>query len=198
MFLEAVLLGLLVGWLMGGRSLSVGTFEFKGWVLIVIGFLLQMLPMLLGRMSWMSHNGHVIGFVTMILVFFIVVLNINKRGFWLVAIGAALNLMAMAFHGLKMPVLLSGLKKAGHLELLESITNNAVLNYMGIESLARWSDYLGKVIVLPNFYPLAQVITIGDLLMSVGLFLFIVGQMTSSQHFRTKGRMVKTYYPTKY
>lgn len=198
MFLEAVLLGLLVGWLRGGRSLNIGSFEFKGWVLIVIGFLLQMLPMLLGRMNWMAHNGHLIGFATMVLVFIIVVWNIDKHGFWLVTLGAALNLVAMMFHGLRMPVYLTGLQKAGHLELLDSIKNNAALNYTGVEHLTRWSDYLGKVIALPDFYPLAQVVTVGDLLMSVGLFLFIVGQMTSNQHFRNKGRMVNTFYPTKY
>ena len=198
MFLEAVLLGLLVGWLRGGRSLNIGTLEFKGWVLVVIGFLLQMLPMLLGRMSWMAHNGHIIGFATLVLVFFIVVLNGEKRGFWLVATGAVFNILAMTFHGLKMPVSLSGLQHAGHLEMFESVSNNAVLNYIGLAHLTGWSDYLGKVIVLPHFYPLAQVVTVGDLLMSAGLFLFVMGQMTSSHYFRSKGRMVNTFYPTRY
>lgn len=195
MFLEAVLLGLLVGWLRGGRSLNIGNLEFKGWVLIVIGFLLQMLPMLLGRMSWMAHNGHIIAFATMVLVFFIVVLNGDKRGFWLVASGAVLNILAMAFHSLRMPVYLPGLQKAGHLELVESISNNAVLNYTGLDQLAGWTDYLGKVIVVPTFYPFAQALSLGDLVMSAGIFLFVVEQMTSSHHFRGKSRMVNTFYP---
>ncbi len=198
MFLEAVLLGLIVGRLRGGRSLNIGSFEFKGWVLIVIGFLLQMLPMLLGRMSWMTHNGHTIAFATLILVFFIVMLNGKKRGFWLVALGAFLNILAMASHGLKMPVSLSALRGMGHQELVESLSNSAVLNYTGLERLTQWNDYLGKVIALPSGYPLAQVISLGDILMSVGLFLFIVGQMTASQHYRNKGRMMNTFYPTKY
>ncbi len=198
MFIEAVVLGLLAGWLRGGRSLNIGNLEFRGWVLIVIAFLLQMLPMLLGRMSWMAHNGPVIAFSTLVLVFFIVMLNGRKPGFWLVALGAVLNILAMAFHGLKMPVYLPGLRSAGHTELLESITNNAVLNYTGLEQLSQWGDYLGKVIVLPHFYPLAQVITAGDLLISVGIFLFVMGQMTMSMHFRSKSRMVNTYYPKGY
>lgn len=198
MFVEAVVLGLVAGWLRGGRSLNIGNLEFKGWVLIVIGFLLQMLPMLLGRMSWMAHNGPLIAFSTLVLVFVIVVLNGRKPGFWLVALGAVLNILTMAFHGLKMPVYLPALRSAGHTELLESITNNAVLNYMGLEQLSQWSDYLGKVIALPHFYPLAQVITAGDLLMSVGIFLFVMGQMTTSMHFRSKSRMVNTYYPKGY
>lgn len=195
MFIEAILLGLLAGWLRGGRSLNIGNLEFKGWVLIVIGFLIQMLPMLLGRMSWMAHNGPIVAFSTLVLVFFLVLLNWDKHGFWLVALGAVLNILTMAFHGLKMPVLLPELRNAGHLELLESVTNNAVLNYTGLEQLSHWSDYLGKVIILPNFYPLAQMLTLGDVLISMGLFLFVMGQMTTSLHFRNKGRMVNTYYP---
>lgn len=195
MFIEAVLLGLVAGWLRGGRTLNIGNLEFKGWVLIVIGFLIQMLPMLLGRMSWMAHNGPVVAFSTLVVVFFIVVLNFDKRGFWLVAVGAVLNIVTMAFHGLKMPIYLAGLRNAGRVELLDSVTNNAVLNYVGIETFTQWSDYLGKVIVLPSAYPLAQVITVGDALMSIGLFLFVMGQMTSSVYSRSKSRMVNTYYP---
>lgn len=197
MFLEAVLLGLLAGRLRGGRSLNIGSLEFKGWVFIVIGFLIQMLPMLLGRMGWMAHNGHIIAFATMVLVFFIVLLNGEKRGFRWVAAGAFLNILAMGFHGLKMPVYLPALKSSGNLQLLDSVTNSAVLNYTGLAQLSQWSDYLGKIFPLPTFYPLAQVITAGDILMSVGLFLFVMGQMTSSQHFRSKTRMMSTFYPMK-
>lgn len=195
MFFEAVLLGLLAGRMRGGRLLNIGSVEFKGWVLVMIGFLIQMLPMLLGRMSWMAHNGHIIAFATMLLVFVIVVLNLDKRGFRFLAAGAALNILAMMLHGLKMPVYLAGLQKGGHLQLFESVSNSAVLNYTGLAQLTNWSDYLGKVIVLPQFYPLAQVISVGDILMSAGLFMFAMGQMTTSQYFRSKTRMMNTFYP---
>lgn len=195
MFLEAVLLGLIAGRLRGGRSLNIGSLEFKGWVLIVVGFLLQMLPMLLGRMSWMAHNGHIVAFATMVLVFFIVVLNFDKKGFWLIALGAVMNIIAMATHGLRMPVLLSGLVRAGRTEMVESLSNNAVLNYTALERLSGWSDYLGKVIVMPDAYPLTQALTPGDVLMSLGIFLFVMGHMTSSHYFKSKGRMMNTFYP---
>ncbi len=195
MFLEAVLLGLLVGKLRGGRSLNIGNLEFKGWVLILGAFLLQMLPMLLGRMGWMARNGHVLAFCTLILVFFIVVWNSDKRGFWLIALGAVSNILAMTTHGLKMPVFLTGLQNAGHMELVDSITNNAVLNYTGLSQLTDWSDYLGKVIVLPDFYPLAQVVSAGDIMMCLGIVLFVSGQMTISHYSNTRGRMMNTFYP---
>lgn len=195
MFLEAVLLGLLAGRLRGGRTLNIGTLEFKGWVLIVIGFLLQMLPMLLGRMSWMAHNGHIVAFATMLLVFFIVVLNSDKRGFWLVTLGAVLNIVAMATHGLRMPVYLKALAGAGRVEMMESLANDAVLNHIGLEQLAHWSDYLGKNIAIPAPYPLAYALSVGDVLMSIGIFLFVMGHMTASHYFKSKGRMMNTFYP---
>lgn len=195
MFLEAVLLGLLVGKLRGGRSLNIGNLEFRGWVLILVAFLLQMLPMLLGRMGWMARNGHVLAFCTLILVFFIVVWNCDKRGFWLVALGAVSNILAMTTHGLKMPVSLTALQNAGHAELVDSIANNAVLNYTGLTQMTGWSDYLGKMIALPDFYPLAQVISAGDIMMSMGIFLFVSGQMTTNHYSKSQGRMVNTFYP---
>lgn len=195
MFLEAVLLGLLVGKLRGGRSLNIGNIEFKGWVLILVAFLLQTLPMLLGRMGWMARNGHILAFSTLILVFFIVVWNCDKRGFWLVALGAVFNILAMTTHGLKMPVFLGALQSAGHVELVDSIMNNAVLNYTGLVQLTGWSDYLGKVIAFPDFYPLSQVISVGDIMMSLGIFLFVSGQMTASHYSKSRGRMMNTFYP---
>ncbi len=195
MFLEAVLLGLLVGRLRGGRSVNIGNIEFKGWFLVVIAFLLQMLPMLLGRMGWMARNGHMIAFCTMLAVFGIVIWNAEKRGFRLIVLGTAANLLTMGLHGLKMPVLLPALQNAGHLELVESITNNAVLNYTGLSQLTGWSDYLGKVITLPAMYPLGQVVSVGDLVISVGIFVFVSGQMNASLYSKAKTRMVNTFYP---
>lgn len=195
MFLEAVLLGLLVGKLRGGRSLNIGNLEFKGWVLILVAFLLQTLPMLLGRTGWMARNGHILAFSTLIMVFFIVVWNCDKRGFWLVGLGAVSNILAMTTHGLKMPVFLGALQNAGHVELVDSIMNNAVLNYTGLTQLAGWSDYLGKIFAFPDFYPLAQVISMGDILMSLGIFLFVSGQMTASHYSKSRGRMMNTFYP---
>lgn len=197
MFLEAVILGLLVGKLRGGRVQSIGNLEFKGWLLMVVLFLIQTLPMVLGRMSWMAHRGHIIAFSTMVLLLAIVVMNLDKRGFWLVALGALLNILAMVFNGFRMPVYITALQESGRTELVESVVNGAVLNYFPVEVFGNWSAYLGKIIALPSGYPIAQMLSVGDVLISLGFFIFVVGQMTASHYFRTKGRMMDTFYPTR-
>lgn len=195
MFLEAVLLGYLVGWLRGGRSVNIGSVRLKGWLFIVVAFLLQMLPMVFGRMAWMYEHGNLVAFLTMLMVFFVVVLNIEKRGFWLIVLGATLNLLAMGTNGLKIPVSLTGLAVHGRMEFLESVVNGSVLNYIGFSELSSWSYYLGKIFVLPKYYPLVPFVSVGDLAISLGIAIFVYSYMVSSPFSRSRSQMVASMYP---
>jgi len=194
MFAEAVLLGLLVGALRGGRITNLAFSNIRGWMLIIVGFLLQMVPALFGRSGLMDRWGHVIAFLMVLLIVPVVFLNLEKKGFWAVGVGTVLNLIPMLTHGLRMPILLRSLQVTGRQEMLTSMKSGAVLNYVGLEHLHGWTSYLGKVIPLPKFYPLAQVLSVGDLFISLGLFLFIYWEMTSRSSFKSRSQMVSMPY----
>jgi hypothetical protein len=87
----------------------------------------------------------------------------NRRvpGMWLVAIGAALNLLAIAANGGVMPASPEAAAAAG-LPAADGFENSAVL---GDPRLA----FLGDVFAIPASWPLSNVFSIGDVCIGAGL-----------------------------
>ncbi len=190
MFFEAVAIGLLIGYIRGGRMLNIGNMHIRGWILIIVSFVLQTLPIFLSAIPVVDTYGHVISFTAMILMFVVVIINIDKKGFWLVALGALMNLLAMGFNGLLMPVNLEGFSYIGLADIVEGVKSGEVINYISLEYVSDWTQNLGKMITLPKYYPLAKVISIGDLVMSLGVFWFTQSEMLEAYHFKSRSKMV--------
>lgn len=190
MFFEAVILGLLIGYVRGGRMLNIGNMHIRGWLLVIIAFVLQIVPIFLGVVPIIGNYGHVISFSAMILMLLVVCINLDKKGFWLIALGAVMNILAMSFNGLLMPVSLESMNYIGLTDVVEAVKTGQVVNYMSIQEVAHWSQYLGKTLSLPKMYPLAKVISIGDLIMSLGVFWFTQTEMLQAYHFKSRSKMV--------
>ena len=190
MFFEAIGLGLLIGYIRGGRMLNIGNIHIRGWLMIIIAFLLQTLPIILGVIPWMSKKGPVFSFTAMVIMLMVVVLNLDKKGFWVIGFGALLNMIAMAYNGLLMPIDLNGLFAVGFQDIVESVGNGTVVNYISLDNVSHWSKFLGKTIVLPPIYPLAKVISFGDIAISIGVFWFVQSEMIQPYHFKSKSKMV--------
>lgn len=190
MFIEAIIIGLLIGFIRGGRVLNIGNMDIRGWLLVVIAFVLQMIPIFFGFISVVSSVGHYISFFAMLLMLVAVLVNVEKKGFWIIALGAIMNLAAMGFNGLLMPVSLDGLAYIGFADIVEAVKLGDVVNYISIENTSHWSLYLGKILTLPRLYPFAKIISFGDIIMSIGLFWFTQSEMIHQHHFKSRGKMV--------
>lgn len=90
-------------------------------------------------------------------------LYLNRRlpGLWLVAVGAVLNLVAIAANAGVMPATRGALATAGVLPSGEVFANSA---YVANPNL--W--FLGDVFAIPSSWPLANVFSVGDVLVAMG------------------------------
>lgn len=111
------------------------------------------------------------------------------RTFRSAPIGALLNVLAMVLSGFRMPVTEAALLRAGMQSLLETIQDGSVINYVLVTSTDGLAYYLGKVIAIPDIYPLSKLFSAGDLLISAGLAYFIQDTMLN-QWFRKSGSMI--------
>lgn len=112
---------------------------------------------------------------------------------WIILIGAILNFIVVIMNGNKMPISFDGLKIAGLQNIIEGIKNGEITNYMSIEQVTNWTKHLAKYIVIPKPYPMAKVISIGDVFMSLGIIFFVQGQMMKP-YLVAKSRMVSVGY----
>ncbi len=196
MFLEAVILGIILGLVRKGKLSNLGITNIRGWFVIIIAFFIQILPVITISVEFIKPYEKYTYIFSMVLLLVVVIINLDKKGFSIMLTGLILNSIVVIMNGFKMPISFEGLRLAGMVDTIEAITTGNIINYMGLNMVTTWTKYLGKFIVIPKPYPLAKVISVGDIFMSLGIIFFIQGEMVKS-YFAMKSRMIRMGYKTK-
>jgi hypothetical protein len=95
-----------------------------------------------------------------------VAMNLRLRGMWVVGLGGLLNFVAIAANGGVMPASSSALRDAGR-----RVTSSSFENSTAVRG-ARLS-FLGDVFAIPSSWPLANVFSVGDVLIAVGVAIVV-------------------------
>lgn len=198
MFLEAILLGIAIGILRKGRLGNLGDMQFKGLWIVIIAFLTQISPIFLARAGVMTEDQLIyLPFAAMCMMVVVLFLNLDKSGIWVIIPGALLNLAAVGMSGFKMPIDFNGLEYAGLTGVVETIQDGSLMNYVNMESVNEVARYMGKFIPLPDMYPFAKVLSVGDILIMIGVVILIQGEM-KKVYYRGTGSMVKYSYNSRF
>ncbi|WLR61348.1 DUF5317 domain-containing protein [Guptibacillus hwajinpoensis] len=182
MVFDGILLSILVGYLRKGSLKGFAHLSFKaGWIfplllLIEIGiFTFQSSYAWLGTLS--------APLFMLIYIVGLIFLWLNRKmniGIMLLFIGVLLNFIVMAINGGRMPV---SLEAANILDpaYAESIKNGLYGKHAVLTDSTAFG-FLGDIIPITNPYPKDQVISIGDIIMNIGIFIFIQRVMVKSKH----------------
>jgi hypothetical protein len=188
MFLEALVIGSIIGFIKGGRMLSIGAIYFRGTFYLIAGLILQTFPLLLGYFNLFSGAYAFFSFLGVLLIMAFFLRNIQRRGVWLILLGGALNIIAMLFSGLAMPVDLNALAYSGLSSMADTIRDGSIVNMVDVANSPGIIKVLSKFIALPAIYPLAKVISVGDILISIGLAWLVSYELTTKRHLSSLGR----------
>jgi hypothetical protein len=164
--LLAVPIGVIVGFLIGGRLERLSQLHFQWAWLAVVGLGVQILlfSTSLGE-SFTGGVGEAIYVASTGAVLVAVWRNLAIPGLALVAVGAISNLVAIVANGGVMPTTVEALAAAG-LDPDDGFSNSAVV---ADPALAPLTD----IFALPSWFPLANVFSIGDVLIGIGIVLVI-------------------------
>lgn len=164
--LYAIPLGILAGYLMGGRLDRLGDVRFRwGW-LAIAGLMVQVV-LFSGALGGAVDEG--VGGSIYVLstaaVLVAVVRNLALPGMILVAAGAACNLVAIVANGGVMPTTAAALATAG-MDPADGFSNSAIL---ADPALAPLTD----IFALPAWIPFANVFSVGDVLLGAGVAVVV-------------------------
>ena len=169
-FLDVALVGLVVGRLLGGRVRALADTKIVATWLVFVAIGLQMVAFPWSFLPWTTPSvvARTIWLVSFGLLVVMLVLNRRLRGAVIIAAGLACNLVAVvANHGL-MPVLPRALHTAGDHYHVHNNSIQVVQPHLGF-LVDRWSA--------PDWLPLANVFSVGDVLIAVGTIVAIAAAM---------------------
>ena len=154
--LYAVVIGLIVGLLVGGRPAGLAALHFRFAWLALLGFGVQVVIFsgpVSDRIGWLGVPAYL---ASTALVFFVLLANIRIAGMPIVALGAACNLIAILANGGFMPASTAALSTAGRAPAA-GYSNSAIV---ADPALAPLTD----LFALPAWVPFSNVFSIGYLL----------------------------------
>ncbi|MHB0976711.1 MAG: DUF5317 family protein [Candidatus Aquicultorales bacterium] len=162
-------LGLIVGWLRGGRFARLASMEFPLWWSIIAAFFIQAaIPPLTASLGVTPlFTAYLVSFA---MVAAALVVNFHKRYAPIVLMGVLMNVAVIAIN-----------KGMPYYTFL--YRGNASL--APVRGLYRMADastvagFLGDWIALPPPYPQPAIVSPGDLVIALGIFLFVQRAMTA-------------------
>lgn len=170
--LYGVVVGLVAGFLLGGRLSGLATIQFRlGWLAIVaLAIQVVLFSSLADGLD--PEVRRAIYVASTALVGVVVLANLRLTGVPLVALGAALNLAAIVANGGSMPADPAALAALGM--TAEGNTNSVVV---AEPALAPLTD----LFAMPAWMPLSNVFSIGDVLIGAGVAVAIAAAMRSAR-----------------
>lgn len=174
MILEVILISFIIAVIRKGKIRNILNYEVKFKVLFFLYIAVQVGLVVFGSQlpdSVLKYSMFLYLFSYLLLMGFLLQ-NVDKPEFIIILMGVFLNFAVTFINGGKMPLsldsaALTGLKDSGSAFLEKMI---AVSSAMDSNTKLK---ILGDIIPMPSFYPLSVVISPGDVIIFIGLFLAI-------------------------
>ncbi len=182
--LVAILLALAIGYLTGGSLAQAHQARFRALPLFFGAAFVQVLIFtpLLGTRGFIHDYGSLIYIGSVLASLAAILLNLRIPGMKIMALGAALNALVIIANGGYMPSTEEALARAGKLEAVERAEAKAPGDDWLLTNSTIANDdtrllFLGDVIAIPEGAPLANVISIGDVLLAFGAAVAVLRVM---------------------
>jgi uncharacterized protein DUF5317/MFS transporter len=164
--LPSLLLGVLLAWVLGGRPTRLLDVTLRlSWAVYVAlaAQLLLFLPLGIEYPSLVVDAAHVASYA---LLGAFAAANLRLLPFVPAFVGMTLNAIAILANGGRMPVSTRAAEAAGMGDELGA--------HLNVSSEAHRLMFLGDVFAIPPAFPLANVFSIGDVLIGIGMIAFVV------------------------
>jgi hypothetical protein len=167
--LYGVLAGVLLGLLLGGDLRRLSAVTFHWWPVILAGLLAQVILFSAPVTERIGDLGPPLYVASTLIVLVAVLRNARVPGLAVVFVGGLSNLAAIVANGGYMPASAEAMASLGK-SAPEVYSNSAVLEAPALQPLT-------DIFALPRWLPFANVFSIGDVLIAIGVTWAIVALM---------------------
>lgn len=194
MLIEGLLTSLVVGKLRGGKFRSLGKVKINNWWLFLLAFMIEFGTVFavsagIGIAEKYKMFLHVLSYIVL---FSAIVCNREYPSMWVIFLGSLLNFIVIFLNGGAMPVSLAGLHKAGLDNYAQLISAGKIATHQPLTQATAF-PFLADILVLPESYPFPKVLSIGDIVISIGVFIFVQRAMLLEKRM-SRSNMIRFRY----
>lgn len=167
--LYSVVIGVLLGFLTGGRAAGLGDLRIRWPLVMVAGLFVQFALFSSPLTDRVGDLGPVIYVASTAFVVAAILVNRRIVGMPVIALGALSNLTAIVANGGYMPADVGAMASLGRTSI-DTYSNSALLDDPALRPLT-------DIFALPTWVPFANVFSIGDVIIGIGVVIVIVAAM---------------------
>ena len=186
LLLVSVVLSITVAWIRGGKLGQLGDITFRWWWAVPLVALAQSIVVRFAyspRQMQVWHPRPTVMIVSYVALWAIVWRNRRLPGMWIVLVGVTFNLLAIAANGGYMPITADALAQISAGSTAYQMPVGSVIAGSKDILVSRQQAYfwmLGDVLVIPKPFPWPTAMSVGDIMLSVGVFWLVVRTMRPS------------------
>ena len=179
MLLDVLIISLIIAFLRRGKFKRLAEIDLRRIELIIISFSIQYVLVRAGESgaNWVEKWGVYLYVFSYILLLLSIWYNRHIREMLIFGGGIFINFVVIIFNGGHMPVSLLALKRARMEYVLPLLQSKSYIIHTLMDSKTRLK-FLADVIPLPPPYPRPKVLSVGDVIMGIGVFFLIQNYMT--------------------
>lgn len=183
MIIETLLVSFIVGKLRKGKIKNLIHIPTEGWVFILLGFIISYLSVFLisGGNEFLYKKLAYIQSISSLLIIIGILYKALNFDRLILAMGFLLNAIPIAFNKGKMPVNGDSLLKLGLNKQFVLLKENLVVTHTLLDDSTK-AGFLSDIISLKYIFP--KVVSIGDLIIALGIFLIIQNNIRRYQPLR--------------
>lgn len=172
MVYDGIIIALIVGLFRGGNFKGLADMKLKhAWVFPLLLLIQIIVYLIQNHIAFIGSSSNFVFMLVYIAGLYFLWVNRAHSGFFIILIGVLLNFIVMAANGGRMPVSIEASSVLDPL-FIEALKSDLYGKHAAITEVTRLA-FLGDIIPLSAPYPREQVISIGDVIMNVGVFFFI-------------------------
>ena len=173
LFAFALALGVVLGYILHGRLSNLALIRLRWWGIIPAALVLQLGPLPQGGGTDLLIRTIILSLSYAMIVVFTLV-NVRVPGMVLIMVGVIANFAVISANG-GMPVSAEALRDSGQSAVLTEMRESAPDTHHHLVTEEDSLTFLGDVIGVPA--PIARAISVGDIIVCLGLIWFIASSM---------------------
>ena len=174
MLVESVGTSIVVGKLRGGSFSNIKDANLEKWYFFISAFAIEFAAVFMASkgIALFSENILYIHCLSYLLLFAGIFFNRSILAFKIVFIGVFLNFIVIMANGGQMPVSGEAMTNIGLIDNMHAIRDGKIITHALINNNTVFK-YLGDIFVLGKPYPRPKIFSIGDIIMALGIFIYI-------------------------